>query len=628
MNLRMLILLLLLLVAGNIGFAQTYEELSDELKAATENPAIHRLKTQLAKRCVERLETETLSATAAKKLKAEAFSLCSDVQLGAMDLWFGDSVVVWSRLLLLDGDWRGARFILLDQAEVLQNIERNLAAGKLPVSAISSVAGCRYFLGETYRIEYEKTGELEPAIEALKHYYNVYIKYGDSPWGAAAQGKAEAAKTFVESQGKQVRIDLGNHRAAFVASQFKLGARLMAQEKYAAATDPLLAALNYFPESGKSIDGLRNLGICWSQLDRREEALMATEYLCERFGSDTNTPAAVLVIGRQFLEKDPLAADQVFEKYLATFPNDIHRVDIFSHFAWKAYKAEDWPEAAVRFQTLETALRANGETGEPLEKAVYIQAACTKKPADYDRFVSEFPESELAPRALGEKAQALLVADNFEAAFQTLEALSERYPEASVERLQTVYLSSGEALLADSKFAVAQKAFSSISPATDQSLCGLAAAQFGQQQFAESFQTLEKLLVQFPTTGRFREVRLMQARTLVQLGRTPEAIAAFGEVLAARPDSAVAFERAQILPDPEARLAAYQRIALLADPSEKENLPFIAESLLASLPLCIELKRWQLALDSCDQFEQQFPTHEKRPILGTFRKEATDALVL
>lgn len=626
MNLRSLIPLFLLVLL-NIGFTQTYEELSDAMKGATGKANLHRLKSRLAHAGVQRLESEKMSAKVRKKLRAEVFSLCSDVQLGAMDLWFGDSVVVWSRLQLLDGDWVEARAVLLGQAEVLQNIEGNLAAGKLPVSAISPVAGCRYFLGETYRIEYEKTGKFEPAIEALKHFYNAYIKYGDSPWGAAAQGKAEDAKAFVERQGKQVRIDLGNHRAAFVVNQFKLGARLAAQGEYAAATEPILAALNRSPESGKSIGGLRNLGICWSQLDHREEGLMAAEYLCERFTADTNAPAAVLAIGRQFLGKDTPSSDQVFEKYLAVFPDDIHRVDILSHFAWKAYKAGDWPEAAIRFQTLETALRANGETGEPLEKAVYIQAACSKNPADYDRFVSEFPQSELAPRALGEKAQALLVADRFEAAFQTLETLAERYPEASVERLQTVYLSSGGALLANGEFAIAQKAFSAISPATDQSLFGLAAAQFGQEKFAESFQTLGKLLAEFPATGRFREARLMQARVLVRLGRTPEAIAAFGEVLAARPDNAVAFERAQILPDSEARLAAYQRIALLADPSEKENLPLIADSLLASLPLCIELKRWQLALDSCDQFEQQFPNHGKHPTLGTFRKEANDALV-
>jgi len=619
---------LFLLWVSGIGFAQSYNELAGKLGSANGKVEIHRLKAQVAEAAIQRLETQKLAASARKKLKAEVVAYCSDVQLGLMDVWYGSSVVTWSRLLLLDGDWRGARSMLWDQAEVLQNIEHNLAAAKLPVSALSPVAGCRYFLGETYRIEYEETGELEPATEALRHFYNVYVKYGDSPWGGLAGEKAEEAKAFVESLGKQVRVDLGKHRATFVANQFRFGARLAAQGRNAEAVDRYLAALNAFPKAGKAVDALRNLGICWIELERCEETLVVAEYLCEQFLADTNAPAAVLAIGRRFLEQDEPSADWVFEKYLATFPNDPHRVDILSHFAWKAYKAKNLDEAATRFQILEAALRVAGETGDPLEKAVYIQADCSKNPADYDRFVAEFPSSELAPRSLGEKAQALLVADRFEAAFQTLETLSERYPEASVGKLQAVYLSSGEALLADGKFAVAQRAFSAISPPTDPSFYGLAAAQFGQGHFAECFQTLEKLLSHFPAAGSFRGARLMQARALEKLGRTDEAIGAYREVLATKHNYAVAFELAQILPDPEERLAAYQRIALLADPSEEANLPLIADSLLASLPLGLELEKHALVLDTCDQFQKQFPNHEKVPTLGTFRKEASDALEL
>jgi len=110
-----------------------------------------RAKAERAAECVAQLETEKLSATAKKKLKAEALSLCSEVQLGAMDLWFGDSVVTWCRLLLLDGEWQEARDVLLGQVEILKNIEASLAEQKLPVSAISPVAGCRYLLGENRR---------------------------------------------------------------------------------------------------------------------------------------------------------------------------------------------------------------------------------------------------------------------------------------------------------------------------------------------------------------------------------------------------------------------------------------------------------------------------------------------
>ncbi|VGO21787.1 hypothetical protein SCARR_03864 [Pontiella sulfatireligans] len=630
------------------------------LESASETAAVNRLKAQVANAAVDRLETESLSKTEQQKLKAEALAYCSDVQLGAMDLWFGDSVVTWGRLLLLDGKWVEARSMLLEQAEVLQNIEKNLTANGVPVSAISPLAGCRYHLGETYRIEFEESNELAPAVEALKHFYNVYIKYGDSPWGGVAQEKAAAAQVFIESRGKQVRIELGPHRDAFVANKFKLGARLTAQGKHEEAIDPMIDALNYFPESGKSIDALRNLGVCWFSLLAHDEALATVEYVCERFSADTNAPATVLAIGRQYLDSDAETAGQIFEHYLASFPDDPYRGDILSYFAWKAYKAEDWSEAVVRFQSLETALRAKGETGERLEKAVYIQAFCAKEPAGFDRFISEFPESELAPRVLGEKAQAQLVAGEFDAAFQTLETLSARYPESTAARTalaglivaaveeqrfdiadqvldrmladkqaygNSVYVSTGEALLKAAEFTLAEKAFAALVPETERSLYGCASAQFGQNRFEESFQTLEKLLAKNEATGFFFDARLMQARALVQLVRTNEAVAAYGEVAAAKQDYGVVFEMAQVLSDPEERLAAYQRIALLADPADEKNQPLIADSIAASLPLCLEQGKYELAIASTDQFATLFPKHEQLPIIGKYRKEAEHALV-
>ncbi len=367
----------------------------------------------------------------------------------------------------------------------------------------------------------------------------------------------------------------------------------------------------------------------------------------------------MLAIGRPFLEEDPSTANRIFETYLATFPTDSHRTDILSHLAWAAYTAENLDEAAARFQTLEVALRADGKTGEPLEKAVYIQANCSHRPADYDRFLTEFPTSTLAPRALGEKAQAQLLSGEFTAAFQTLETLSERFPEApatrtalaglivaAVEQKQfavaekvlnrmladrqaygsSVYISTGEALLDADEFTLAATAFSAVEPASARSLYGLATAQFGTQHFDDSFQTLEHLLLQFPSIGTFYDARLMQARALVQLGRTDEAVGIYGEVVAARPNYAVVFEMAPFLTDPEQQLAAYQRIALLADPAKPKNRDLIADSLIASLPLCLELEKYRLALDSYAQFSALFPSNKNLPMLGKYRQEAEHAL--
>ena len=649
----------------SISFAQSYDDLTGQLKAAADPPAIHRLKAEVAEAAVQRLEEETFSKKERMRLRQEILACCSDVQLGAMDLWYGRSVVTWARLKLLDGQWKEARALLLEQAEVLQNIEKNLVANHVPVSSISPLAGCRYLLGETYRLEYEESQTLEPAVHALNHFYNVYIKYNDSPWGEAAREKAEAAKAFVEGQGRHVRIELGSHRQAFAAARYRLGVRFTHEEKYAAAIEPLIDAVNFFPASGETAQALRNLGVSYLHTDRDEEALMTAEYLCERFGGDTNAAMAVLGIGRQYIEAgENEPGGRIFNLYLAAFPEHPQRADVLSYFAWEAFKAETWPEAVRRFQALEAELRRRGETGERLEKAVYIQAIHPADPARLEAFTAEFPDSELVPSALAKKAQAQLVAGQFDAAFQTLEKLTDGFPEApaargalsglivaavEAERFDIagrvldrmladkkaygydVYLSTGDGLLAAGQFDLAGKAYSAVPLNAKQSfveraLYGTAAAQFGKDLFEESFQTLEKLRTKFPDSGRFAQARLMQARALVQLGRTEEAVAAYGDVLAQRQDYAVALELARILPDPEKQLAACQRIALLADPGRPENRPLIAESILASLPLCMELGKYQLAVENCDQFAGLFPGHEKLPAIGTFRKEAEDAL--
>jgi tetratricopeptide (TPR) repeat protein len=657
---------MMFLLTGHTGIAQSYDELTVELSTATEKPDIHRLKALVADAAIQRLETEELSKTAAKKLRTEIQAHCADVQLGAMDLWYGNSVVTWARLMVHDGKWNEARSMLWDQAEVLQNIEKNLTANNIPVSSISPVAGCRYMLGETYRMEYEEFQTLEPAAEALKHFYNVYIKYGDSPWGERAGEQAAAAQSFLEANGKQVRIDLGPHRDAFIANKFKLGARLMADERYADAIEPIETAINFFPETGKSAEALRNLAICQLNLGHYEEVLLISEYLCERFQSDTNAPLSLLSIGRNYIEGgDEKHGEEIFDLYLTNFPDDSHRADLISYFAWKAYKAEDWNEAVPRFQTLEILLRQNEERGLELEKAVYIQATHPADPDKLDAFMAEFPESEFMVSALNKKAQALLVRGNFDAAFQTLEMMEAQFPDApasksalsglivaavNAERFDIaeqvldrmledqesygydIYISTGEGLLASERFVLAEKAFSAVPQDAKQAfveraLFGSAACQFGRERFAESFQTLENLLSRFPSSGIFYDARLMQARSLVQLDRIDEAVMAYAEVAAAKQDYAISFEMAEVLTDPEAKLAALQRIALLADPDVAKNRVLISDSILTSLPLCLELQKYELALSSCDQFEELFPEHEQLPSLGTFRKEAERALV-
>ncbi|WP_322607769.1 tetratricopeptide repeat protein [Pontiella agarivorans] len=644
-----------ILLFGMLCRGETYEQLNAQLKNAAEKQVIHRLKSQIAGAALQRLETETLSKKDQQALRTQVRAYCADVQLGAMDVWYGESVVAWGRLLLFDGKWEEARVQLLDQAEVLQNIERNLRANAIPVSSVSPVAGCRYVLGETYRVEYETFQTLEPAVEALRHFYNVYIKYSDSPWGEKARVKAESMQAELERHGKQVRIDLGPHKDSFIAAKFRLGSKYMAEGRYADAVEPIETAINYFPETVKSVQALRNLAVCKQELGEADEAYMIAEYCCERFAADTNAPLAVLSLGRRAVDAgNEEQGEQLFNLYLASFPEHEKRAEIFSWFAWRAFKSDEMKKAMPFFQSLETELRRIGETGERLEKAVYLQAVTPPDPEKLDAFIAEFSCSERVASALSEKSQALLVAGDFEGAFQTLEKLKSEFPEAPASRRALaglivaaveagrfdvaervlgrmledqdeygpdVYLATGEGLLSAEQFALAEKAFAAV-PDDERAVFGTAACKFGGADFEGSFQALENLLADFPGTGSFHDARLMQARCLVELGRTNEAVAAYAD---AGRDYAVTLEMAGVLSDPEERLAAYQRVALLADPKAEGHRPLIAESILQSLPLCLELRKYDLALAACDQFETLFPEHGQLPAIENFRKEAERA---
>lgn len=720
------------------------------ITAVAKEEVDRRAKAERAASCAAQLETEKLSATAKKKLQAEAVALCSEVQLGSMDLWFGDSVITWCRLLLVDGEWQEAREVLLGQVEILKNIEKTLAEQKLPVSAISPVAGCRYLLGETYNRERANEADadrqIQLAAEALKQFYNVYVKYGDSPWGPASQDRAEEAKAFLESRGKTVKIDLGGNRDRLVANKFKFGARLLQQKKYGEAVEQYLVALNNFPDTVKSVSALRDLGLCWFHLGEQEKTRMVVEYLGERFASNTNTPPAILSLGRAHLDaENKPGATWIYEKFLSLFPGNerapgvlyslaglnpetkeayllrtvktypasAYGIKALSQLAWAAYgrgefdaaeklfgeyvaaepdyakrskaqfaradcglKSRDWKISRENFQALEKMVRAEEASGELLEKAVFYQGFCRVQDKrsiktgvqEFDRLLKEFPESALAPRALNEKGLALLRADDFDAAFQALEKLIADFPDSGeartalagliqsaveqqrfdvaeqvLERMLknkeayglSVYVSTGEGLLEAEEFKLAEKAFAAV-PASaerkfaERALYGQAAAQFGLEQFDKSFQTLENLLGKFPNTGFFYEARLMQARSLVRLGKTAEAVAAFGGVVGLAQDEALlyqaTFEMGQALADPKEKLAAFQRVVLLADPAKAELQPLIEQSILASLPLCMEQQRWQDAVDNCDQFAQLFPKSDKLPEVGKTRDMAFQRL--
>jgi outer membrane protein assembly factor BamD (BamD/ComL family) len=573
-----------------------------------------------------------------------ALKLAEEVQLGGLDLWFGSAVVTWAQVMIGKEEWGEAQSVLETQLELLKPISDAVPP------AVAPLAGARYFLGLCYEHENKKA-------EALTQFYNVYAKYGDSEWGPKAQEKAQALKDWFEGQGKTVKIDLGANRAKMEQSAFSTGRRLFFDRQYAGAIPATIAALNEYPEGSESITALRELCVSAIQLDDRLTARTVGLYLAERFTADPNAGDALLAAGKAALDaENEVLAWTLYDLYIEEFPthprapavlyslsglrkNESYLFQLLEKYpessyyaralgrlAWNAFEAEDyqtaaerfapyvdteadpqkqtrarfafaecfrnlkkWGEGSAFFQTLENAMekaaKGFGVSKETLEfnqpyweKSIYYQAVCHKEfgqideaIADCDRFLEQFPTSGISEQVRFTKAQALFDATRFAEALVALDDL-------------------------DGKFA---------EPVTYYR--GVALYETGA--YEQSFQTLEKLLTDWPVSAFTYEAMFVQGRAYNAAGRQDDAIRVFGDIMSFASDDELlnraSLELGRAQTDPAEKLASFQRVALLADPEKYPDL--IAAALFESLPLYLELNRPADLIADADRLTAEFP---------------------
>jgi len=592
-----------------------------------------------------------------------ALKLAEEVQLGGLDLWFGNAVVTWAQVMIGKEEWDEAQSVLEMQLELLKPISEAVAPSAAPL------AGARYWLG----VCYEHGGD---NAAALAQFYNVYAKYGDSEWGPQAQTKAQALIDLFEAQGKTVKIDLGTNLAKMEESTFRVARRLFFDRQYADAIPAYIAALNEYPEGEESITALRELCVSAILLDDTLGAKTVVAYLSERFTTEPKAGDALLAAGKAALDKkqEPLAwwiydhAIEAFpahpkmpavlyslaglrkdENYLnriiENYPGSTYHARALGRLAWNAYEAEDYQTAAERFahyvdtetdpqkqvrarfafaesyrnlelwgaglacfQTLEKQIEKArsgfGVTAETLEfnqsyweKSIYYQAICHKELGQIDeviescdRFLEQFPRSGIVEQVQFTKAQTLIE--------------SERFAEALV-------------------------AFGSLGGKFAEPICyyrGL--AQYETGAYEASFQTLEKLLVTWPTSVFYFEAQFVQGRAYLAAGKTDDALRVFGDILNFASDDELmhraSLELGRAQADSAEKLASFQRVALLADPDKHADL--ISAALFESLPLYLELALYDDLLADSDRLITEFPNIGKTKEIDMFKKQAKTAL--
>jgi tetratricopeptide (TPR) repeat protein len=287
-----------------------------------------------------------------EELLKKAADLCEKIQWGGLDLAFVDSIVVLANIELARGKPDAAETVLMDYMDVIKPIDQTLEANNLPMKD-SPMAGTRSLLGRLRRERADRLANEGNDAEAVKaysgalsEYYNVFIKYGDSPWGPDAGVAAKEIKDILESRyGKTVKIDLPSNLQRTASEQeFAMGGTLFRQKKYAESAAEYLKVLAQYPEAGEpSVNALGTLAQCYFNLDDPLYAKMTAAYLGERFGAKFPRTGDTLASLVSLYDKkgDAATARYIFDCYAKSCPTHKNVGSFLLYFAAKAERDGD-----------------------------------------------------------------------------------------------------------------------------------------------------------------------------------------------------------------------------------------------------------------------------------------------
>jgi tetratricopeptide (TPR) repeat protein len=307
-----------------------------------------------------------------------------------------------------------------------------------------------------------------------------------------------------------------------------------------------------------------------------------------------------------------------------------------------------------------------------LEKAAFQRGYCyarIKQPPEsipemrekgiraYDQFLQLFPQSRLASAALSAKGAILLEVGRFDEATKTFDELAAKYPQsdegksalfalvrAAMEIKQYDQARSafakmltgggkytpdqfsrlGQLMLDAGLYAEAIQAFEQVlataqdRPLLERALYGVGRANYQLKNYNETIRSLEDLMKRYPKSGLFYDAKFTLGTAYRELGSYSNAVLALGDVMRFA-DKTLLINKASYdlgtiqreQGDKLGALASFLRVALLADPDNPELRPLVEKSILESISLGMELKRYQDVQDSCDQYVKLFPSGDK-----------------
>jgi tetratricopeptide (TPR) repeat protein len=305
--------------------------------------------------------------------------------LWIQDLWFGKAIVAQAHVKMLRGDIDGAMKLIDDFREQLEGLDEILKQqeqeeGMEGVSKLSPMAECRYLIGKVLLDRAEKLkkeGGNKDEIKvllvgkrdtdrktdgALQHFYNVFIRYPNTPWAADAGSKAKYVKDMLERDfGAKIGISISPDQLGEVEKfQFQGARTLYNQQQFEPAAETYVKVLNLFPETPTAVAALGELARCYinlgTNLDFYADSVIG--YLAERFGKrEEHMKTAgdqLLKIALLYEEefKDPVKKDRTYNTFFKYYPKHPRTPDLLYRFGEQAFQAKDYDKALTYFKQI------------------------------------------------------------------------------------------------------------------------------------------------------------------------------------------------------------------------------------------------------------------------------------
>ena len=314
-------------------------------------------------------------------------------------VYFGRAIAMKANLELLKGDVGRAQATIDDYMDQLVDLHKSIAEfdpdGRQGLLRQSPMPLCRYMLADMLwkeaQAEYKKPKRDDERVKALlfgdkakngkrngagafNHSLNVFIKYPESTWAAAAGEMNEAIARFAQdSYGAKIKTQVTPEQMRKVREmQFRGAAEKLGEGNYKEAIADYMDALSRYPEGKESVRAIENVATAYLNLIARnqegeakaEEWRIDTDaiegYLAERFAGHqdraimTDAGDAVLRLAALEKQRGELArADRLYKQFLLNYRRHVNASLTAASLAGEAQGAERYNDALALYDIID-----------------------------------------------------------------------------------------------------------------------------------------------------------------------------------------------------------------------------------------------------------------------------------